>query len=58
MEIKRFMEIFSIEAFQFSKFHETEAKKDKCNFKKGLTWHSGPKIRKTTEKISLKFTLA
>ena len=52
------MEIFSIEAFQFSKFHETEAKKDKCNFKKGLTWHSGPKIRKTTEKISLKFTLA
>ena len=34
MEIKLF--VFSIEAFQFYKFHETETKKDKYNFKKDL----------------------
>ena len=29
--------VFSVEAFQFSKFHENEAKHDKRNFKRGLT---------------------
>ena len=34
MEIKL---VFSVEDFLFSKFHETEAKQDRHNFKRGLT---------------------
>ena len=29
--------VFPVEAFQFSKFHENEAKHDKLNCKRGLT---------------------
>lgn len=29
--------VFSMEVFQFSKFYENEAKRDKRSFKKGLT---------------------
>ena len=35
MEIK--FSVFSVEAFQFSKFYQNEGKHDKFNFKKGLT---------------------
>ena len=35
MAIKFF--VFHVEAFQFSKFHESEAKLDKGNIKRGLT---------------------
>ena len=29
--------VFPVEAFQFSKYHKNEAKRDKSNLKKGLT---------------------
>ena len=35
MEIE--VSLSSMAAFQFSEFHENEAKHDKLNFKKGLT---------------------
>ena len=41
VKILRFMTIeffvFQLEAFQFSKFHEYVVKRDKGNFKRGLT---------------------
>ena len=41
VKILRFMAIeffvFQLEAFQFSKFHEYVVKRDKGNFKRGLT---------------------
>ena len=40
--------VFSVEAFQFSKFYKKEAKHDKRNFKRGLS-----EIHKTTGKIGL-----
>ena len=35
MEIEFF--VFTVEAFQFFKFHDSEAKHHKRNFKRGLT---------------------